>query len=124
MYPFINDGDVVIIYRLQNYIAKSDVVLYRFQDKEYLGRIIAQSKDRIDIKDNGTYFINNGLQTDVLQIPTYPKGLITYPVKVPDNSYFVLGDNRITAEDSREFNVIYRNWIIGKVITVIKRRGI
>ena len=34
---------------------------------------------------------------------------------VPDNEYYLLGDNRETSEDSRQFGTVHRDQIIGKV---------
>lgn len=43
------------------------------------------------------------------------RSTITFPYVVPTNSYFVLGDNSATANDSRIWGAIPRGSIVGKV---------
>lgn len=37
------------------------------------------------------------------------------PVRIPEGSYFVLGDNRANSEDSRQFGAVPRNRLLGKL---------
>ena len=55
--------------------------------------------------------------------PTIP-GTITYPYEVPEGSIFVLGDYRTDANDSRTYGAIPASCIKGKVLTILRRRGI
>lgn len=47
-----------------------------------------------------------------------------FPVTIGEGEYFVLGDNRIKAEDSRIYGVVSNREIQGSVITLIRRRGL
>ena len=54
----------------------------------------------------------------------YGTGGLEYPSVCPEGTFFVLGDRRDTARDSRVLGFIPRENIKGKIITVIRRRAI
>lgn len=123
MYPSIKDGDLVIVYRLGP-INPDDPVLYKSADgTEKIGRIKAIADSTVDISDKGEVSINGGKITENVFYATEP-GSLTYPYTVPDGSYFVLNDNRQDTDDSREHGAIAKKDIVGKVVFVIRRRGI
>ena len=99
---------------------RGDIVVFPFPDDEkvnYLKRIIGLPGDTVEIKD-GKVYINNSkkpLKEDYLkETPTGSFG----PYKVPEDSYFMMGDNRNISEDSRYWNNPYvkKEKILGKAI--------
>ncbi len=83
---------------------------------DYIKRIVAESGDKVEIK-NGYLYINDIKQNeDYLkeEQSTKPK-FISYPYIVPEGEFFVLGDNRLHSTDSREFGSISKDKILGKV---------
>jgi len=99
---------------------RGDIVVFPLPDDEsqnYLKRIIGLPGETIEIKD-GKVYINNSeepLEEDYLkEKPTGDYG----PYEVPENSYFMLGDNRNISLDSRywERTFVKKNKIMGKVI--------
>lgn len=52
----------------------------------------------------------------------YKEG-IAFPVTVGQDEYFVLGDDRTSAEDSRIYGMVKKEEIKGTVITLLRRRG-
>ncbi|MDX8419033.1 signal peptidase I [Stecheria sp. CLA-KB-P133] len=124
MYPSIKDGDLVIVYRLDT-INPDDPVLYKSKDgTEKIGRVKAIADSTIDISDKGEVSINGGKITENVFYATEPGDTLTYPYTVPDDSYFVLNDNRRNTDDSRTQGAIVKKDIVGKVVFVIRRRGI
>lgn len=121
----IMTGDRVVANRLA-YLNSSperfDVVVFRFPDDESLNfvkRVIGLPGEIVEIK-GGKVYINNSPLNDVKYI-NYEGGAPNGdfgPVLVPDNSYFVLGDNRNNSHDSRAWkkNFVEEHKILGEVM--------
>lgn len=125
MYPNFTDRE----YILTNIIAlnfekpkKSEVIVFKAPqdpEKDFIKRVIATPGDKIYIKD-GSVFLNgkklnesNYLLSDV---KTYGGSFLKegQAVTVPQESFFVLGDNRSYSSDSREWGFVSKKSIIGK----------
>lgn len=80
---------------------------------EYVKRIIAVPQDEIIFKE-GNVMLNKKLLNE--NYSTYPTNLWEggfakegEKIKIPLNSYFVMGDNRIHSSDSREFGFVKKS---------------
>lgn len=124
MFPAVKDGDVLFAYRLQSDYAKNDVVVVEVDGKRHVGRIIGREGDVIMMDESGSLLLNGTTQGGEIMYPTYARDGISYPYVVPDGHIFILGDYRTQTEDSRDFGPIPSDSIVGKVITVLRRRGI
>lgn len=124
MFPAIKDGDLVLAYRLQQTYAKGDVVVYRRENAVYLGRIAAGGNDVVMLDDSGSLLVNGSAQNGEILYPTYARENTVYPLRVQEGMVFVLGDYRTQTQDSRDFGPIPLNDIQGKVITIVRRRGL
>lgn len=124
MFPAVKDGDLVIGYRLQREYSKDDVVIYTVDGKTHIGRVAARATDEVTLDDSGTLLVNGVAQGGEILYPTYAKEGIEYPYTVPENCIFVLGDYRTQTEDSRDFGAIPLKNVKGKVITILRRRGL
>ena len=86
---------------------------------------IPESGDVVDVTEEGLSV--NGYQQREADIYTetlpYKDG-IDYPLTVGDGQVFVLGDNRISAEDGRIYGTTDLKDVQGVVMTVIRRRNI
>lgn len=124
MFPAIEAGDLLLAYRLQEEYTKGDVVLYTVDGARYLGRIAARNGDLVLLDDSGNLTVNGTTQGGEIMYPTYAKEGIRYPLTVPQDSLFILGDYRTQTQDSRDFGPIPLKNIEGKVITIVRRRGL
>ncbi|MCF0147614.1 MAG: signal peptidase I [Clostridium sp.] len=126
MFPAVKDGDLIIGFRMQNKYLKNDVIEYKYNDSTYIGRILALENDVVNINDNGKVTVNGTVQDGEIMYPTYIKEEtdLEYPFRVPENCVFVLGDYRTQTEDSRDFGSISVKDIKGKIITILRRRGL
>lgn len=78
-------------------------------------RVIALPGDKIDIRDGKVYVNDKEMEEEYLNQPTFEKSKVEYPFVVPQDQYFVMGDNRGMSYDSRDFGSIKREQIEGKV---------
>ncbi len=125
MFPAIEDGDLILAYRLHEDYQKGDVVVYEMNGKTCLGRIVARHTDVVTMDtESGKLVINGTTQSGEIMYPTYAKEGIEYPHHVPEGHLFLLGDYRTQAEDSRDFGPVPLDNIQGKVITIVRRRGV
>jgi signal peptidase I len=96
-------GDVIIFYSPNN------------PQAEYIKRIIGLPGESIEIKEGIVYIYQNGdaLPLDEPYIQDPPAYTLTKQ-EIPDNEYFVLGDNRNNSDDSHKGWTVPRQNIIGK----------
>ena len=105
MSPAFKDGDLAFYYRLQKEYNIADVVVVEKDNELQIRRIIAKGGDQIEITEEGLK-INGYLQQEINiyeETLPYVEG-IAFPIEVPENEYFVLGDSRSNAKDSRIYS--------------------
>ncbi|MBQ8556025.1 MAG: signal peptidase I [Clostridia bacterium] len=124
MFPAVKDGDLAMVYRLQGSYARNDVVAYQAEGQRYFGRIIAQGGDEVQIDTTGTLLVNGLIQTGEILFPTNTRDGESYRYVVPEGCVYVLGDYRTQTVDSRDFGAISLDDVEGKLITILRRRGL
>jgi signal peptidase I len=82
---------------------------------DYIKRVIGLPGDELDLRDGAVYL--NGVKLD----EPYAKGItlkqsLDFPLKVPEKSVFVMGDNRQNSSDSRQIGFIAYSRIKGKAV--------
>jgi len=124
MFPAVKDGDLIIGFRLQRHYEKNDVITYKVNGERKVGRYMAQEGDVVTMDDTGTLLVNSAVQSGEIMYPTYAKEGIEYPYRVPENQVFILADYRTQAKDSRDYGAIDMDDLEGKVISILRRRGL
>jgi len=118
MNPLLRMNDVVFAIRTNN-LAKDDVAAFYNNNTIYIKRVIATGGDTVNIDQDGTVTVNGqALSEPYVSEKSLGDCNIEFPFQVPSGTYFVLGDNRPTAIDSRDasFGTIAKSKMIGKVI--------
>ena len=116
MEPGLNDGDVILLVRTHN-LHRGDLVSFKWNDKTLLKRVIACSGDWVMIDEAGRVYVNGALLGEPY-VAEFRLGEsdVSYPLQVPESSYFVMGDERVSSLDSRSSLVgcVGYDQIIGK----------
>ncbi len=91
-----------------------DVIAFSYPldpSRELMKRVIGVPGDTIEL-DRGQV-IRNGEPLDEPYVVNSDMRSAS-PVKVPEDSYFVLGDNRPASSDSRSWGFVHEEYIIGR----------
>lgn len=131
----LHHGDQLIVdkitYRFKDPV-RYDIIVFPYQYEEntfYIKRIIGLPGETVQIADGEIYINGEVLREtygrEVIQDP----GMAAEPIKLGEDEYFVLGDNRNASSDSREpsVGVIHKNDIVGRAwirIWPLNRAGI
>lgn len=119
----IMPGDDMLGFRLSYMFSdpqRGDIIIFRFPDDEsqkYVKRIIGLPGEKVTIRD-GYVYINDSVEPllELYLKEEWVRGTGPYVFEVPEDSYFVMGDNRNDSHDSRYWINTYvtRDKIIGK----------
>ena len=126
MVPLIQNGARVILlqnyYRCGNPVEVGDFVAYSFAgEKHPLIKVIqATSADEVEIKANNLYINGAILKNSAGTLYTFSESesnMLNIYIRnkhIPQNSYFVFGDNTGISTDSRKFGAVSAEDFLGK----------
>ncbi len=101
---------------------RGDIIVFRYPDDPkqfFVKRIIGLPGETVEIKDGITFIDGNQLEEDYIN-DNYWLSNLEYedygPYTVPEDSYFMMGDNRGNSRDSRKWTntYVHKKAIIGK----------
>ena len=111
------DGQVLILNKLRYKmvdIKRYDIVVAYVDGTKVVKRVIGLPNEVVEIKNNKLY-INGKEEKDFAKTPSDDFKMSDIGlVKVPGDSYLLMGDNRSQSYDSREFGPVKKEDIIGR----------
>jgi signal peptidase I len=132
MEPTLVHEDRFLVRKNKKYMLKrGDVVVFKSPDDPnipFTMRIAALSGEKIRIKNGILYIDMQKVNWRTIEFNEYSKYKygINEPYKVPENCFFVLGDNSENSRDSRIYGAIPLSDLIGKAYKIywpLSRRG-
>lgn len=119
----LKDKDIMILDKISykfNNIKRFDIVVVKYNDEYLIKRVIALPRENVYYKGNKLYINGKKIDENFKHKKTDDFSLDELEsTKVPDNMYFVLGDNRSNSMDSRIIGFIPKDKIIGKTSLTI-----
>ncbi|MEF2920425.1 MAG: signal peptidase I [Acutalibacteraceae bacterium] len=121
MEPTLNNSEIVILFKSNN-LNRGDLCAFSYSNKILIKRVIGLGNDVIVIDDDGNVFVNDTLLNEpYINEKALGECDIEFPFTVPENEYFLMGDQRLTSVDSRStvIGCINKEQIIGKLFLKI-----
>ena len=131
MRPTLIEGDRILVNKFIYRFTKpkrGDIVVFKYPEdkkKDFIKRLIATEGETVRIAD-GDIWVDGMLveaPQKIKQIYYYNKPEAPYGesgsiVNVPDDSYFVLGDNSASSRDSRYWGFVPKSYLVGKAFII------
>ena len=121
MAPLLSDQERIFInkfvYRFEP-IERGDVVVFWYpldRSKSFIKRVIGLPGETVEIRQGAVYV--DGKLVPEPYVPAQYEDLSDFAlVHVPKDSYFVMGDHRISSNDSRVFGPVESRYIYGRAV--------
>jgi len=121
MAPLLSDQERIFInkfvYRFEP-IQRGDVVVFWYpldRTKSFIKRVVGLPGETVEIRQ-GAVYVNGKVVPEPYVPPQYEDLSDFGPVRVPRDSYFVMGDHRISSNDSRVFGPVASRFIYGRAV--------
>lgn len=128
MAPTLDNRQEILVNRFIYSIIEpkaNDVIVFLPNGNEkshyYVKRVIGVPGDTVQIKDGSVYVNGEPFDEKVETAAILDAELAAEEIKLAEDEYFVLGDNRNNSEDSRYANIgnIKKEYIIGKAWFIV-----
>ena len=101
-------------------LERGDIIVFKFPYQDhphFVKRVIGLPGDTVAVQD-GFAIVNGKKLVENYVPPDYRDDRPYSPTVVPPDDYFVLGDHRISSNDSRAWGFVPRSYIYGKAVFV------
>ncbi len=121
MAPLLSDQERIFInkfvYRFEP-IQRGDIVVFWYpldRTKSFIKRVVGLPGETVEIRQ-GAVYVNGKVVPEPYVPPQYEDLSDFGPVRVPRDSYFVMGDHRVSSNDSRVFGPVASRFIYGRAV--------
>jgi signal peptidase I len=112
-------------------IRRGDVVVFKYPDepeRDFIKRVIGLPGETVELRAKKVYIDGQALDepyVHFLQPASEAQEVTSFdvrerygPVKVPDDQYFVMGDNRDNSQDSRYWGFLPAHYVKGRALMI------
>ncbi len=128
MRPTLIEGDRILVNKLIYRFKKpqrGDIIVFKYPlnpKRDFIKRLIASEKETVEI-NNGNIFIQGKITDNNILKKFYYYNYGKYGkentvIKVPDKSFFVLGDNSAVSKDSRYWGFVPQKNLLGRAFLI------
>ncbi|MBN3038706.1 MAG: signal peptidase I [Candidatus Omnitrophica bacterium] len=129
MEPTLVPGDKIFvnrfIYRFQK-PQRGDVIVFRYPEnprRDFIKRLVATGTETVEIEEgkiriNGESVDEPEIFQNIYYYNRGSYGAVNAQITVPEEHYFVLGDNSASSRDSRYWGFVPRKYLLGKAFVI------
>lgn len=110
----LKNGEILLLKKYDKSFERFDVIVFKYKNEKLVKRIIGLPGESIAYKDNKLYINDKYVEEDMIDKKTYDFDLRELGFDtIPNNYYFVMGDNRTNSTDSRIIGLVNKDDILG-----------
>ncbi len=111
----LKNNEILLLNKYDKSFERFEIIVFKHKNSKLIKRIIGLPGESVYYKD-GNLYINNEIIEDSFSSITNDFDLKEHNIfTIPEDKYFVLGDNRNDSTDSRVIGLIDKDSIIGTV---------
>ena len=123
MMPTLHNGDIMILNEIGYYLnglERFDIIVVDTEDDRIIKRVLGFPGETVRFKDNKLFINEKEIKEDFEHAISHNFELSEIDVEViPEDYYFVVGDNRGNSKDSRTIGLIHKSQIMGKTSFIV-----
>lgn len=130
MRPTFMEGDRIFVdkvsYRFHE-PERGDIIVFKYPEdrkKDFVKRLVGMPGETLQIKDGKVYVDGDVLEESPFSDyyyynrPDWEYGQENINIKIPQDHYFVLGDNSAQSSDSRNWGFVHHKNLVGKAFVI------
>lgn len=109
MYSTLKDNQLLLLKKYDHSFERGEIIVFNYNNSKLVKRVIGMPGETIKYEDGNLYINDNLIEDEFSKITKDYE----YEGTIPENHYFVLGDNRNYSLDSRIIGPIKKDDIVG-----------
>lgn len=119
MEPALKDGDRIFIDRNVDKLQRGEIVVFYYPNdprKSYIKRIVGLPGETVEIRDGKVLVNGTAIEEPYVALANNQFMFAPKEIHLPDDAYYVVGDNRDNSSDSRTWGPLEHKFIYGRFV--------